>query len=60
MSIDLELIRRGVIVPTFKTKQNNILTYTFKGRYYLNYLKARAKASAKAGARSMQAWIPDL
>ena len=44
MSIDRELIRRGVIVPTFKTKQNNILTYVFKGRYYLDYLKARAKA----------------
>ena len=44
MSIDRELIRRGVIVPTFKTKQNNDLSYTFKGRYYLNYNKARAKA----------------
>ena len=44
MSIDRELIRRGVIVPTFKTKQNNDLSYTFKGRYYLNYTKARAKA----------------
>lgn len=44
MSIDRELIRRGVIVPTFKTKVNNILTYPFKGRYYLNYLKARTKA----------------
>ena len=43
MSIDRELIRRGVIVPTFKTKQNNI-SYTFKGRYYFNYTKARAKA----------------
>ena len=31
MSIDRELIRRGVIVPTFKTKQNNDLSYTFKG-----------------------------
>ena len=44
MSIDSELIRRGVIVPTFKTKANNALTYSFKGRYYLNYLKARTKA----------------
>ena len=44
MSIDRELIRRGVIVPTFKTKQNNDLSYKFKGRYYLNYTKARAKA----------------
>ena len=44
MSIDRELIRRGVIVPTFKPKQNNILTHVFKGRYYLNYSKARAKA----------------
>ena len=44
MSIDRELIRRGVIVPTFKTKVNNVLTYSFKGRYYLNYLKARTKA----------------
>ena len=44
MSIDRELIRRGVIVPTFKTKVNNILTYSFKSRYYLNYLKARTKA----------------
>ena len=44
MSIDRELIRRGVIVPTFKTKVNNILTYSFKGRYYLNYFKARTKA----------------
>ena len=37
MSIDRELIRRGVIVPTFRPKQNNILTHVFKGRYYLNY-----------------------
>lgn len=44
MSIDRELIRRGVIVPTFKTKRNNDLNYTFKGRYYLSYTKARAKA----------------
>ena len=44
MSIDRELIRRGVIVPTFRPKQNNILTHVFKGRYYLNYSKARAKA----------------
>ena len=29
MSIDRKLIRRGVIVPTFKTKQNNDLGYTF-------------------------------
>ena len=42
MSIDRELIRRGVIVPTFKTKQNNALSYTFKGRYYLSYTNARA------------------
>ena len=44
MSIDRELIRRGVIVPTFKPKINNFLTYSFKGRYYLDYLKARTKA----------------
>ena len=44
MSIDRELIRRGVIVPTFRPKQNNILTHVFKGRYYLNYSKARVKA----------------
>ena len=45
MSINRELIRRGVIVPTFKIKKiNNFLTFFFKGRYYLNYLKARTKA----------------
>ena len=44
MSIDRELIRRGVIIPTFKTKQNSDLSFTFKGRYYLSYTKARAKA----------------
>ena len=41
MSIDKELIRRGVIVPVFKTKQRNNLTFTFKGKYYLNYINAR-------------------
>ena len=44
MSIDKELIRRGVIVPVFKTKQRNNLTFTFKGKYYLNYINARSKA----------------
>ena len=44
MSIDKELIRRGVIVPVFKTKQRNILTFTFKGKSYLNYINARSKA----------------
>ena len=43
MSIDRELIRRGVIVPVFKTKQRNDLCFVFKGKYYLNYLKARSK-----------------
>ncbi len=44
MSIDKELIRRGVIVPVFKTNQRNNLTFTFKGKYYLNYINARSKA----------------
>ena len=44
MSIDRELIRRGVIVPVFKTKQRNDLSFVFKGKSYLNYLKARSKA----------------
>ena len=44
MSIDRELIRRGVIVPVFKTKQRNDLSFVFKSKYYLNYLKARSKA----------------
>lgn len=44
MSIDQELARRGVIVPVFKTKQRNDLSFVFKGKYYLNYLKARSKA----------------
>ena len=46
MSIDQELIRRGVIVPTFKIKQNNALTFSFKGRSYLDYNKARSKVRA--------------
>ena len=46
MSIDQELIRRGVIVPTFKIKQNNVLTFGFKGRSYLDYNKARSKVRA--------------
>ena len=46
MSIDQELIRRGVIVPTFKIKQNNVLTFSFKGRSYLDYNKARSKVRA--------------
>ena len=33
MSIDRELIRRGVIVPTFKTKVNNVLTYSDLGSF---------------------------
>ena len=44
MSIDKELIRRGVIVPVFKTNQRNNLTFTFKGKYYFNYINARSKA----------------
>ena len=44
MSIDKELIRRGVIIPVFKTKQrNDLLNFVFKGKSYLNYLKARSK-----------------
>ena len=44
MSIDRELIRRGVIVPTFKHVQNtNVLTFPFKDRHYLNFIKARNK-----------------
>lgn len=44
MSIDRELIRRGVIVPTFKPAQSiNVLTFPFKGRHYLNFIKARNK-----------------
>jgi hypothetical protein len=44
MSIDRELIRRGVIVPTFKPTQSiNVLTFPFKGRHYLNFIKARNK-----------------
>ena len=40
MSIDRELIRRGVIVPTFKPVQNtNVLTFPFKDRHYLNFIK---------------------
>ena len=41
--IDRELIRRGVIVPTFKQKNNNSLNYYFKGRRYFDYSKARSK-----------------
>ena len=35
MSIDQELARRGVIVPVFKTKQRNDLSFVFKGKSYL-------------------------
>ena len=45
-TIDRELIRRGVIVPTFKTKQKNNLNFVFKGKYYSNYLQARSKVRA--------------
>ena len=44
MSIDRELVRRGVIVPVFKTKQRNNLSFAYKGKYFLNYLMARSKA----------------
>tara|TARA_B100001769_G_C21999077_1_gene536903 strand:+ start:286 stop:825 length:540 start_codon:yes stop_codon:yes gene_type:complete len=44
MFYDKELVRRGVIVPVFKNKQSNNLTFNYKGKYYLNYLKARSKA----------------
>ena len=44
MFYDKELVRRGVIVPVFKNKQSNNLTVNYKGKYYLNYLKARSKA----------------
>ena len=41
---DKELIRRGVIVPVFKTKPpKNNLNFIFKGKSYLEYSKARSK-----------------
>ena len=44
MDHDRELVRRGVIVPVFKTKPpTDILNFKFKDKYYLSYLKARSK-----------------
>ncbi len=41
---DKELVRRGVIVPVFKTKPpKNNLNFIFKGKSYLEYAKARSK-----------------
>lgn len=47
MNHDRELVRRGVIVPVFKTKPpTDILNFKFKDKYYLSYLKARSKVRA--------------
>ena len=47
MSYEKELIRRGVIVPVFKSQPpKNDLNFKFKDKYYLGYLKARSKAKA--------------
>ena len=45
MSIDSELIRMGVIRPTFQHHHSskNILSVTFKEKTYLNYKEARSK-----------------
>ena len=45
MSIDSELIRMGVIRPTFKHHHSSkgILSVTFKEKTYLNYKEARSK-----------------
>ena len=41
---DKELVRRGVIVPVFKTKPpKKNLNFIFKGKSYLEYSKARSK-----------------
>ena len=48
MSIDSELIRMGVIRPTFQHHHSskNILSVTFKEKAYLNYKEARSKVRA--------------
>jgi hypothetical protein len=47
MNHDRELVRRGVIVPVFKSKPpTDILNFKFKDKYYLSYLKARSKVRA--------------
>ena len=48
MSIDSELVRMGVIRPTYnhKNSSKNILSVTFKEKAYLNYKEARSKVRA--------------
>jgi len=45
MTIDYELIKRGVLRPTYQHHHSskNILSVTFKEKAYLNYREARAK-----------------
>ena len=47
MYYDNELVRRGVIVPVFKSKPpKNDLNFVFKGKRYFDYQKARSRARA--------------
>ena len=45
MSIDNELVRMGVIRPTYnhKNSSKNILSVIFQGKSYLSYEEARSK-----------------
>ena len=47
MYYDNELVRRGVIVPVFKSKPpKNDLNFVFKGKRYFDYQKARSRVRA--------------
>ena len=56
MYYDQELVRRGVIVPVFKAKTpKNNLNFIFKGKSYLDYIKARNKVR-KLNLKNAEAW----